>query len=391
VTANPLIRLVELGQSPWYDYVTRDLITSGELAQLIARDGLRGMTSNPTIFEKAVAGGTLYDEDIRRLAAQGLRPQEIFEALAVADIQAACDVFQPLYRQSRGLDGLVSLEVNPELARDTEGTVAEAARLWRAVNRPNAMIKIPGTREGLPAITRTLAAGINVNVTLLFSVSRYEEVVSAFLDGLEARVARGEPVAEVASVASFFVSRMDTKVDALLDAAGAPPELRGTAAIANACTAYAAFQRRFAESRWAALAARGARVQRPLWASTSTKDPRYPDVYYVEALIAPSTVNTMPPATFAAYRDHGRPEVRIHTGMERAPAQLAALRAAGIDLDEITHRLEEEGIASFAKSYRDLLHAIARKAGIPVTGGREEPATAPPAAPAAPAATPRCG
>jgi transaldolase len=363
MTTNPLVRLGELGQSVWYDYITRDLVHSGELARLIAGDGLLGMTSNPTIFEKAISGSDLYDEDVRRLAAERLSPKAIFEALAVADVRAAADVFRRVRERTGGRDGLVSLEVDPRLARDTEATIAEAHRLWARVDRSNVMIKIPGTPEGLPAITRCLADGINVNVTLLFAIARYEEVIEAFLAGLEARVARGLPVDGIRSVASFFVSRVDTKTDAVIDRQGLPRELRGTAAIANACTAYAIFERIFAGERWARLAARGAQVQRPLWASTSTKDPAYPDLYYVEALIAPNTVNTLPPSTFAAYRDHGRPEVRIRDGMARAPAQLAALAGAGVDLTRITRELEDEGVALFAASYVALLSGIEAKIG----------------------------
>ncbi len=363
MTDNPLVRLGRLGQSPWYDYITRDLVTSGALARLIAEDGLLGMTSNPTIFEKAVAGSDRYDDDIRDHAASGRSPKEIFEVLAVADVQAACDAFRPVWEATDRVDGLVSLEVDPTLARDTAGTVAEASRLWAAVGRPNAMIKIPGTREGLPAIVQSLAEGINVNVTLLFAVTRYEEVIDAFMTGLERRVALGRPVDGIRSVASFFVSRVDGKADPRLDRTGADPALRGTAAIANACDAYGRFQRAFASPRWAALAGAGARVQRPLWASTSTKDPAYPDVYYVEALVAPDTVNTLPPATFDAYRDHGRPEIRIHDGVARAPARLAALAAAGVDLAAITRVLEDEGVASFAASYASLLAGIDAKAG----------------------------
>jgi transaldolase len=253
--------------------------------------------------------------------------------------------------------------VSPTLAHDIEGTVAEARRLWAALGRPNAMIKIPGTLEGLPAVTRCLAEGINVNVTLLFSVARYRQVIEAFLEGVERAAAdRPEVVGGLASVASFFVSRLDGKVDGWLDAKGGDRALRGTAAIANACAAYAVFETAFQTPRWEALAALGARVQRPLWASTSTKDPAYPDVYYVEALVGPRTVNTLPPATFDAYRDHGRPLVRIGEGMTRAPARLQALKDAGIDLAAITHTLEVEGVNSFAKSYTDLLAGIEAKA-----------------------------
>jgi transaldolase len=359
---NPLVRLGELGQSPWYDFITRDLVTSGKLARLIREDGLLGMTTNPTIFEKAIAGSDVYDDDVRRLAATGCSPAEIVESVAVADVRAACDLFAPVYTRTGGRAGLVSIEVSPTLARDTDGTIREAERLWGAVGRPNAMIKIPGTREGLPAITHCIAAGINVNVTLLFSVARYGEVAAAYAEGLEARAARGLPIERLASVASFFVSRVDTMVDPMLDRlGGAAAELRGTTAIANAALAYAAFRRLSAEPRWTALAAHGARPQRPLWASTSTKDPRYADVHYVEPLIAPDTVNTLPPETFAAYRDHGRPEVRIHSAIARAEARQADLARLGISLAEVTARLEVEGVSKFAASYESLVRGIEAK------------------------------
>jgi transaldolase len=361
---NPLLRLGELGQSPWYDYITRDLVASGELARLIRDDGLRGMTSNPTIFEKAVAGSGSYDEDIRRLGREGRSPGEIFEALAVADVRAACDAFAELHRRTGGLDGQVSLEVSPEVANDTEATIHEAHRLWTAVERPNAMIKIPGTMAGLPAITRCIADGISVNVTLLFSVERYAAVIEAWLAGMEERLGRGEPVNAVASVASFFVSRVDSKVDPLLDRAPrAAASLRGRIAIANAAAAYRLFEWSLGTPRWARLAKAGARPQRPLWASTSTKDPRYPDTHYVEALVAPRTVNTLPPETFAAYRDHGRPAVRIREGIAASTAELKALGEAGIDLAAVTRELEEDGVAKFAASYRSLLAGIEAKAG----------------------------
>jgi transaldolase len=360
---NPLLRLGELGQSVWYDYITRDLLASGELARLIAADGLRGMTSNPTIFDKAVAGSRLYDADIRRLADKGASSGEIFEALAVADVRAACDAFLPLYERSGRGDGLVSLEVSPTLAHDADATVHEAERLWSALSRPNAMIKIPGTRAGLSAITRCIGAGINVNVTLLFSVERYAEVIEAFLAGMEQRLDRKLPIGSVASVASFFVSRVDGKIDPLLDQTAAGAALRGTAAIANACVAYRLFEETLCQQRWRRLAQSGAQPQRPLWASTSTKDPRYPDTYYVEALVAPQTVNTLPPETLEAYRDHGKPEVRIHERVAAAPAQLEALARAGIDLARVTHELEVEGVEKFAASYRSLLAAIDAKIG----------------------------
>ncbi len=349
---NPLRQLGAHGQSPWYDFITRDLIASGELARLIRDDGLRGMTTNPTIFEKAIAGSDLYDADIRRLAAEGRTPAEIFEALAVADVQAACDLFRAIYEESGGLDGLVSIEVSPTLAHDTEGTIREAERLWHRVERANVMIKIPGTREGLPAITHCLAQGINVNVTLLFGVQRYREVVEAFMAGLEQRHHAGRPIGAIASVASFFVSRVDGKVPGF------------KAAIANAALAYQAFEELFATPRWRGLAAVGAMVQRPLWASTSAKDPSLPDVYYVEALIGDRTVNTLPPATFAAYRDHGQPARRIHEAVAAAPAVLADLARQGINLDHITPILESEGVSSFAASFASLLAVIEKKAAV---------------------------
>jgi len=367
---NPLVRLGQLGQSPWYDFITRDLVGSGELARLITEDGLLGMTTNPTIFEKAVAGSELYDEDIRRLAGQGRSSAEILEALEVADVRASCDLFLAVYQRAGGHDGLVSIEVSPALARDTAATIVEANRLWREVDRPNAMIKIPGTAEGLPAVTECIAQGININVTLLFAVSRYEEVISAYQAGLEARLARGQNVAGIASVASFFVSRVDSKVDPLLDRIGNSAGLRGRIAIANAAVAYRTFERRTSDSRWEALAGRGARPQRPLWASTSTKDPRYPDVHYVEPLIAPMTVNTLPPETFAAYRDHGQPEIRIHASLAAADGQLDALEGLGIDLQGVTRELEDEGVTKFAASYGAALAAIEQKAAAMAGAGR---------------------
>lgn len=361
--SNPLRRLGELGQSIWYDYITRDLLASGELNRLIEVDGLRGMTSNPTIFEKAIAGSRLYDDDIRRLSERGRNSAEIFETLAVADVRAACDTFMPLYRESNGADGYVSLEVSPRLAHDSDGTAQEAERLWQEVGRANAMIKIPGTWAGLAAITRSIEAGINVNVTLLFAVERYVQVIDAFMRGLERRLDRGLPIQSIASVASFFVSRVDGKIDPILDRR-AVPALRGKIAIANACIAYETFLKSRNSERWERLSHAGARPQQPLWASTSTKDPQYPDVYYVEALVAPDTVNTLPPETLEAYRDHGSPAMRIQEGIRAAPAQLAALAEAGIDLQALTRELEEEGVAKFAASHAAVLAGIDTKAGM---------------------------
>ncbi|MFZ5623225.1 MAG: transaldolase [Gemmatimonadota bacterium] len=367
MTANPLVVLGQLGQSPWYDFITRDLIASGALTRLVREDGLRGMTSNPTIFEKAITTSTSYDAEIRALAEAGRTPAEIFEMLAVFDVRAACDAFLPVYEASGGVDGLVSLEVSPVLAHDTASTIAEAERLWAAIERPNAMIKIPGTLAGLPAITRCLARGININVTLLFAVERYEAVIDAFMTGLEQRLEAGLDIARLASVASFFVSRLDTRIDPMIDqrvAAGhaEAARLRGTAAIANAARAYEVFRRSLAGPRWQRLAAAGAKVQRPLWASTSTKDPAYPDTYYVEALVARDTVNTLPPDTFNAYRHHGQPAIRIDAAIAQAGARLQALADLGIDLADVTRFLEEDGVAKFAASYRSVLTGIEAKA-----------------------------
>jgi transaldolase len=360
---NPLVQLGRLGQSVWLDFITRDLLRTGELSRLVVEDGLRGMTTNPTIFEKAVAGSTLYDADIRRLAEAGFGPGRIVEALAVADVRTACDAFRPLYETTEGRDGFVSIEVSPELAYDTEGTVVDARRLWEAVDRPNVMIKIPGTAEGLPAIERCLTEGINVNITLLFALERYAEVREAYLGALEARVQRGQPVDRLASVASFFVSRVDGRLDKqLAPRTDEGRQLAGTIAIANAQVAYADFTKTFCGDRWEALARHGARVQRPLWASTSTKDPAYSDVYYVEALIAADTVNTLPPETLAAYRDHGEPRVRIPQALPAARERLARLAAVGIDLARETAALERDGVEKFAASWAALLKVVESKA-----------------------------
>lgn len=367
---HPLVRLGELGQSPWYDFITRDLVVSGELARLIREQGLRGMTSNPTIFEKAISGSSDYDDDIRRLAGGGADAAAIVEALTVDDVRAACDVFRPVHDARGNGDGTVSLEVAPTLAHDTDATIAEAERLWQRVDRPNVMIKVPGTRAGLPAITRLLADGINVNVTLLFSVERYREVVDAFLRGLEQRVAAGHPVDRLFSVASFFVSRVDGQTDPAIEAAGAEAApLLHQIAIANAVVAYEVFGATMLTPRWQALAERGAHPQRPLWASTSTKDPRLPDTWYVDALVAPDTVNTLPPETFRAFADHGDPHVRITPAAE-AEAHRTLARYAELRLPSLAERttfLEEDGVAKFAASWHSLLGAVDAKAG-EVTG-----------------------
>ena len=364
---NPLCALVGLGQSVWLDYIRRDLIQSGELARLVAQDGVRGLTSNPAIFEKAMAGGAEYEAAIKAAARAGLDAGATYEALAIEDIRAAADVMRPVYDAAAGGDGFVSLEVSPELAHDTEGTLAEGRRLWRAVDRPNLMIKVPGTPAGIPAVRGLIAEGISVNVTLLFARSAYEAAAEAYLAGLEALVAaRGDPRG-VASVASFFVSRIDAAVDALLTrklAAAAAGEtvslmqMRGRIAIANAKVAYAHYLQLTAGERWKKLAAAGARPQRLLWASTGTKDPAYSDVLYVEELIGPDTVNTLPPATLAAFRDHGKANPRLDSGMEQARESLAQLEIAGISLAEVTDQLLDEGVAQFAQAFDKLLGAL---------------------------------
>jgi transaldolase len=363
--SNPLAQLTELGQSAWYDFITRDLIRSGELARLIAEDSLRGMTSNPTIFEKAIGGSSDYDADIRALAQAGNSPEAIVDALMIDDVRAAADLFRPVYDASGHGDGTVSIEVPPTLAFDTQGTIDAARRLWKTIDRPNVMIKIPGTEAGLPAIKRCLADGINVNITLLFSVDRYTQVIEAFKSGLEERAAAGLPVNTVHSVASFFVSRVDGQTDAELAKAGdRGKSLVHQLAIANARVAYQLFGNALLTPRWQALAARGARAQRPLWASTSTKDPSLPDIFYIEALIAPDTVNTIPPDTFRAYADHGKPEVRITPASElEAAAMLSAYGKLGLSpLADRTAFLEADGVKKFSESWNALLGRVQQKA-----------------------------
>jgi transaldolase len=359
-------RLRELRQSVWLDYLDRRLLASDEMARMLSEDGLAGMTSNPTIFQKAIAGSADYDQTIR--SAPPAEPAaRVYERIAVHDVAAACDRFRPVHEQTHGADGFVSIEVSPELASDTEATVDEVRRLWRAVDRPNVMVKIPGTREGVPAIERCLTEGININITLLFAVERYLEVAGAFLRALEARAAMGRSIDAIASVASFFVSRIDTKVDRALDALpdGAARRvgrsLRGRAAIANAKVAYEAYRELLAGERWRTLAARGARPQRLLWASTSTKDPVYPDVYYAEALIAPQTIDTMTLETLRAFRDHGDAEVRITSGLDRAREDLSTLSTLGIDFGAVTNELEEEGVRAFVESHQRAMSTIEDK------------------------------
>ncbi len=368
---NPLKSLGALGQSVWLDYIRRNELTSGHLKELIDNDGVSGVTSNPTIFEKAIAGSTDYDAEIRKLVEAGEVTAVIFETLETQDIRAAADLFRPLYDRTEGRDGFVSIEVAPTLARNTKGTIEEAHRLWKEVDRPNILVKVPGTAEGLPAIEQLLAEGININITLLFANERYEEVAWAYVSALEKRVREGKPVDRIASVASFFVSRIDTLADTQLDAKVAAAKsanekqsleaLRGKTAIANAKFAYVKFKEICAGPRFQALARKGARVQRMLWASTGTKNPQYSDTLYVDTLIGPDTINTMPVATMNAYRDHGKPRTTIEEGLDDARKTLQQLAAAGIDLAAITRKLEDQGVDSFAKDYEKLLAALAEK------------------------------
>jgi transaldolase len=366
MTDNPLIRLNRLGQSVWYDNIRRGLIVSGELERMVRAGEIRGITSNPSIFEAAIARTDEYDAALRELAGRMRDPEQAYEILALEDVRAAADILRSVYEETGGLDGLVSLEVAPTLADDPQTTLREAKRLWKSVDRPNLMIKIPGTEACLPAVREAIAAGINVNVTLLFSVERYRGVMDVFVAGLEDRVSAGLPLDRVVSVASFFVSRLDTAVDRMLadiaardsSRAAQAAILQGQAAIANTRQAYSEFLAFRKGSRFSALAARGANIQRPLWASTSTKNPAYADTCYVEALIAPDSINTMPPATVDAYRDHGDPVFRIGDDPEGVRTLPERLSAFGIRLDDVTVGLETEGVQSFQKAFATMLEAI---------------------------------
>jgi len=355
----PAARVADLGQSIWYDNLSRDLLENGALAALVADQGVRGVTSNPSIFQKAMTTSPLYAKEFDALAASGKNAEQIYETLAVEDIRAACDLLAPVHEAASGRDGFVSLEVSPALAHDTEGTIAAAKRLWSDVERANLMIKVPATPEGLPAVRALIGAGMNINVTLIFSLEMYAQVVEAYLAGLEDRTARGEAIDGINSVASFFVSRVDSAVDKALGAHGeAGAALCGKAAVGNAKLAYALFEERFGGDRFAALQAKGAAVQRPLWASTSTKDPAYPDTLYVDTLIGPNTVNTIPPATLTAFNDHGHVGVTIHDGVEQARADLAAIEALGVSVEAICGELLTAGVKSFADSFDALLGAV---------------------------------
>ena len=366
---NPLLKIQEFGQSIWQDYIQRNIILSGELKQLIDEDGIRGVTSNPSIFDTAIAGSRDYDDDIRAMALEGKSIEEIYRFLTVRDVRQAADLFRPLYDGSEGKHGFVSLEVNPHLARNVDGTIQEARDLWRALDRPNVFIKVPATREGLSCIRRLIGDGINVNVTLLFGLPRYREVADAYISGLEDRAAQGKPVDRVASVASFFLSRIDILVDPLLEKiikdgteqSGPAEKCRGQVAIASARQAYQIYKKIFRNERFQKLADQGARPQRLLWASTSTKNPEYSDVKYVEALIGPETVNTLPLETIRAYRDHGNPALRLEEDLDAAGDVLECLFALGIDIDNITQQLEDEGIEKFNKPYDSLMETLKKK------------------------------
>ena len=352
---NPIEKLTSLGQSIWLDNIQRKQLENGELKAMIERGDIRGMTSNPSIFNNAIAKSKDYDAALTSLAWAGWDAEKIFWQLAIEDIRAACDLFQPLYEETNGGDGFVSIEVSPDVASDTEATLAQVEQLWARVHRPNLMVKIPATKAGIPAIRKAISVGINVNITLIFSLKRYAEVMEAYLSGLEDHIAAGHSIHHIASVASFFVSRVDSKIDPKLPE-GSP--LKGKAAIANAKLAYDAYEQTFSTRRWENLKVKGARVQRPLWASTSTKNPAYPDTIYIDSLIGPDTVNTVPPATLEAFREHGVAEVTITRDLDQAQDALKQLEAAGISMDVVTQELEEEGVQAFADAFAQLLKTI---------------------------------
>jgi transaldolase/glucose-6-phosphate isomerase len=375
---NPVKALQEYGQSVWLDYIQRHLITSGELQRLIAEDGLRGMTSNPAIFEKAITGSTDYAAALKALSGRDLDAMGLYEQLAIHDIQDAADIMRQVYEDTRRGDGYISLEVSPHLALNTQGTIREARRLWQTVGRPNVMIKVPGTPAGLPAIEQLLSEGINVNVTLLFSQEVYERVATTYITGLERLAAQGGDVSQVASVASFFISRIDTAVDAQatagLKSAKTAQErtllrsLLGKVAIANGKLTYRRFKAIFRGARWEELAAKGARKQRVLWASTSTKNPNYRDVMYVEELIGPDTVNTMPPATLEDFRDHGRPRASLEEDLQGAQDTMEILAQVGISMQAVTAKLLDDGVRLFAEPFDKLLDALAPRAASSSSG-----------------------
>ena len=369
---NPLLELGNFGQSVWLDFLSRGAIDSGELKQLIDRDGLTGLTSNPSIFEKAIADSHDYDNAIRRMAREDKSNEEIYQALTTEDIQAAADLFRPAYDRLQGADGFVSLEVSPALAHDTAGTIAEARQLWKAVNRPNLMIKVPATKEGLPAIRELTADGMNVNITLLFGLPRYREVAEAYIAGLEALAATGGSLRQIASVASFFLSRIDVLCDPILEKFGMEggpiaeiaADTHGQVAIASAKVAYQIYKEIFGTERFKKLSLQGARTQRLLWASTGTKNPAYSDTKYVETLIGRDTISTMPPETLNAYRDHGKPTLTLEEGTPAAYRVFEGLRRVGMDLDALTQKLEDEGVTKFIKASDQLMDALREKRAV---------------------------
>ena len=366
---NPLKKLETLGQSIWLDYIRRDLITSGELRRLIEDDGLRGITSNPSIFEKAIAESNIYDSEIRDIAVKKKDIKAIYEALSQHDVQSAADEFRSVHEKTDGKDGYVSLEVNPHLAHDTKGTIAEARRLWTALNRPNVFIKVPATTDGLPAIQQLISEGINVNVTLLFSLPRYRQVAEAYIAGLEARVNQGKPINDITSVASFFLSRIDSIVDPIVEKfiesgdkkTEIAKKVHGQVAISSAKVAYQIYKEIFNSDRFKKLTDKGARVQRLLWASTSTKNPDYSDVKYIESLIGPDTVNTVPPETLDAYRDHGNPKLCLEQDIKEANWVMAQLPELGISIDKVTNQLEDEGVRKFDDPFDKLMESLTKK------------------------------
>jgi transaldolase/glucose-6-phosphate isomerase len=371
---NPLKGLLDYGQSPWMDYIRRDLLTGGELKRLIHDDGLRGMTSNPSIFAKAITGSKDYSDILESADAKKLNATQLYEKIAVRDVQDAADIFRPVYDESRRRDGYVSLEVSPALALEAEKTLEEARRLWKMVNRPNVMVKVPGTKECVPVIRQLLEEGININITLLFAQSAYEKVAEAFIAALEARAAKNQDIAHIASVASFFVSRIDTLADSLMDeklkSASDPDQkallngLKGKVAIANAKVTYKKYQELFSGPRWNVLKAKGAQTQRLLWASTSTKNKAYRDVIYVEELIGADTVDTIPPATFDAFRDHGKLRPSLTENVDQAVKTMSDLEKAGLSMKEITDKLLVDGIKLFADAFTELLEATGKTAGV---------------------------
>ncbi len=358
-----LHELSELGQSVWIDFLSRQMLQSGKLARMMEEDAVVGVTSNPTIFQKAISEGDAYDEQLREVLGEEDDAKEVFLRLAVQDVRNACDLLRQVWDAGHGQDGWVSIEVDPNLAFDTDATIAEAQRLHELVDKPNCYVKIPATKEGLPAIEEMIARGRPINVTLIFSLQRYVEVVEAYLRGLERLVASGGDAGPVASVASFFVSRVDTEADRRLDEVGAPDDLKGKLAVANAKLAYERYKELFSGSRWDALEAKGARAQRCLWASTSTKNPDYRDVLYVEDLIGPQTVNTMPEDTIEAFQDHGEVALTLEADLDEAKGVFERVAEAGVDYDDVVATLEREGVEKFAESFRELLDGVKAKRG----------------------------